>query len=315
MFERTFRVSVPAGATSVALPLGVDRNALLEITDITNPGVKPPTKRNADGSLSITASGAARTLQVGVLQSNPLIATHGAVPDWAAQTEYFKDELVFWMGRIYRAKANIVRGGSGWSLSYPQASQWENTSGDTGHIVDFMAKQPLLNGYWPCDGSVINAPWSPLHGATTPDMRGRVLAGEDLAKGYGYGASGTEAFELSTAHLPRVPIAVTVDGASAGKPTGRGNAQPAGQHSHVLYSCGSGTGEYIDHNTSGSSTGLQSYMNSISSEGNHSHDVIFTGDTMPAHTHTGSVVLNTLPSQLAISARQPTYSVSRFVRL
>lgn len=314
MFSRTFKVTVPAGATSVQLPIGVDRDATLEITNITNPEHPSQTKRLADGTIAITAQAYARTLQIGVTQDNPLIATHGAVPDWTPQTEYFKNELVMWKGRIYRCKSDVVKNGAGWTLSYPYVGQWENTAGDTGLICDFMSFQnPTPDGYWPLDGTTINAPWSPLHGAVTPNLIGRVLS--TAGNGNNYGASGQESVTLASGHLPRGAFPVSVGFSSAGTPTGSVSIGSAGYHSHTLYSCGSGTGSYIDHDTSGSSYNLQSYSSSIGGAGDHSHGASFSGNPLDGHSHSASVTLNTAASQDTISLRQPTFAIYRFVRL
>lgn len=319
MFQRTFRVVVPANSTTVTLPVGIDRDAVLEVTNLTNPEHQSNTKRIADGSMTTAPQPYDRTLQIGVTQGSPLIATHGAVPDWVSQTEYFAGELVYWRKRIYRAKADVTRSNPQFGASAPHHSYWENATGDTGNIVfNVLPNLGETDGLWPCNGSMINAPWSPLHNTRAPNLGGRLLsvAGSDGSRTIpGPGAAPAQNTMLTRAQLPNVNITGVTSTDSAGVPNGTVSLGYSGDHQHTLMSCGSGTSSsFFDHNTSGSSYDAQYYSESVRPAGNHTHSASFSGSSMAGHAHTTSAALNPA-TQTALNYYPDSFALSAYIRL
>lgn len=325
MFERAFKVKVPANATTVDLPLGVDATALLEVTDRDDPTRQVRVRRAADGTVTIDAATFERNLQVSVTQLNPLAPTHGAVPDWSFRTEYFKGELMYWRGHTYRANEDLKRGHSYWNTAYPHWSQWTKIHGHPSELVFMTQVNNESSGFWPCDGTVINAPWSMLHGKTAPNMLGQIVASAGTLKDangntvrtIAQGQNNAQNTAISYTNLPTGQFGVVVAPSSAGTPSGTVNLGYSGEHQHTLASCGSGTSSsYFDHNASGSSYDAQYYSESVRPGGNHTHPVSFAGSPMSAHSHQGSyAVLNNSGAQQPLAYYPACFGIVPHVRL
>lgn len=210
-----------------------------------------------------------------------------------------------------------------------------------------MGNLATPEGYWPLDGTVINAPWSVLHGKTTPDTRNRVLANASSTNALGAFA-GVDLYSLLRSELPNFTLTGTTGtknidhnhsvgtlatgNESAGHTHDKGTlvTSNAGIHTHP-----NSTPSSVTSFQSGSSTYVYNQgTTSSGSAGDHAHPITgSTGDRSANHTHpitgsTGAMVgtathdhtyttpsINGGVSQTQVNMRQATYYVTQLIKL
>jgi hypothetical protein len=209
----------------------------------------------------------------------------------------------------YRATSTHTGGNapsqSGWSsLSIAVASNGV----PTGTIINGLwglasfGSLAIPVGYWPLDGTVINSVGSALHGITTPDTRGQVLANAKASGGAQGTTAGAETVTVARANLPNVAVnptgTFTPVGTVSVANTTVDDTYPT--QSTFLYD---GTGS----STSTGRSGLQANNARV-----HSHTATFTGTNSAVNT---TFNLNGAVTQTAIDLRQATYYVTQLVKL
>ena len=161
---------------------------------------------------------------------------------------------------------------------------------------------PIPSGYWPLDGTIIDAPLSPLHGLTTPDTRGRVLANAKASGGAAGTAVGSETVTIARANLPNTSITTTGNFTPTGTVSVSGTAvtdvQPTGTSYKYDGTAASPNTQYSGQTTSPSPS--------------HSHSATFTGNSGAVST---TFNLNGGVSQTAVDNLQPTYYVTQLIKL
>lgn len=323
MPHRIISVTIPPNSNQIALPVGTAVGAELSVEhDVPDQqGLNIALNPSNSEIANISPSMVERRVTIKIEQDVPFFPTEPiGVSDWKNKYQYKVGHHVWYKGRIYRCTVSHNPNGA----TYLDPTKWVNTSGDTGCIITLapMMTSAIPEGCWALDGSIINAPWSPLHGKSTPNLSGKVVVAAGGSSYVHGGTSGADSYNIVVANLPttQFSISATAAGASAGTPSGTvtGTTTTNGYHYHTLYSADSGTGSYIDHDKSGSSSSIQSYSNSIGGAGDHAHTFSgsLVGNAMANHTHpvSGSVTLNT-GSQSGFSVRQPSVHCTMFVRL
>lgn len=329
MAERSTKIFVPSGATTIKLPDGTTHSAdihaeILEVdADVLN--IKQDIK---DPELArIAASTRSRNVLLKVVQDTPFEAFSptGSEP-WNLKSSYQAGNHVWYKGRVYRAKVDHLPT----DLAYMKPDLWENTTGDTGMVITRMSYygQPMVapEGCWPLDGTQINAPWSPLHGYYTDNLNGKVIVGGSKFANDPYQVgktSGADNFLLSLTQLPKDSITISgkTSQDTAGRPAGTvrisGYTGQSGSHAHSLYGNAGWDGT---NGVGGSDRSSNWFYGTTSSAGDHQHWIDMTGQLsssdMPNHQHSfsGSATLNPYP-QAGISTRQPSVHLLQYVRL
>lgn len=319
-------IKILAGATSVPLPVRTALNATIEIISQGQTSDRVVGVKRAGGALTITPMAIDRTAILQITQDESLSASCGGAAPWSPSRGYGVGSLVFMYGRVYIAmldhgpKPLFTTCGTASQAS--DARPWLNTAGDTGEVKDFFTIKTVADGYWPCDGTTINAPWSALHNSLAYDLRGRITVGYDAsvfqgqAGSFGSG-SGSNTAMIMPVNLPNATYsAVSTTGGGhqitgsvavdTAYPTGN-NPVPVAPNGWTTYDFASiaGTGSFF------ARTAVNNIQNGTTT---HNHSATFTGAYIPDHTHNVSFNLNAA-TQVAISTKPPQLCVYRYVRL
>lgn len=326
MFTKKYVRSIPANSSTILPPLaGVEIGARVVAIDLTD-STKAVTLNIVGQSYEVAPVASTRTIQFEVTQDESLAAVTPSIDDFVAGKHYFKNELVRYKGSQHRAKVEIPAKTATSFL----AAQWENVSHEVGEVVllavSLATSQAEARGLWPCDGTIITAPWSTLHGTISPDLRGELLSSIGT-KGSGSNTRSTRPAPGQTnliyveeKHLPRIniPLSITtrVNEVTAGKCSGRVVIGYDGQHQHPLDQAATSLYGDIYNGTNGGD-GYASSVEYTKWAGAHNHSATFIGEDLSPHTHPatsdGYVLLNRSSNQ------QPyypaSYALSSFIRL
>jgi len=282
MFVREFQTTVPANATSLALPEGTHPTADVQVTLI-GEGSPLGIRHDAAKPLNLLVTkpvAAARKVNVKVSQEFPFSAE---------QLQPF-NARVFQVGSRYK-KDEVVVGAVGGLYRLPSDMNVTNISQQrdlipittqAGEIfMVYSSTAPV--GTWPCDGSVINAPWSKYHGTTTPDLRDRFPR---CASSYNPTGTkgGSDVVAIQQSDLPRVTL--------------QGSTSYDGRHSHNLL----GNAGWDGTNGVGGSDRSQNWWYGTTS-------------TDGVHNHSVTVTLNPNQQQTSLNIRPAFVSILFVIRL
>ncbi len=184
----------------------------------------------------------------------------------------------------------------------------------TGTIIDWVGGMYGLGvpaGYWPCDGTEINAPTSPLHKKKAPDTRNAYKTGGEFTQVGTFAGSNT--YSLKGSDLPKIQLPST---STQYTPSGSVSVSAGGDAStKLIYTTGSKIYHTDNNATNGSS---YRYPNGSpdSTYGTtttwHGHSASFSGYTATI-TLPGSQ-LNT-GTQTAIDMRPRSIYVTQLIKL
>lgn len=142
-------------------------------------GLKYRRSKTDPTKLKITSAPTSATkIVIEIEQDEPFYEfTCYPVAPWLSDRDYPRYSQVFMYGRIYIANSYMPIG-TPFKTTNSMNSQagWVNASGDTGHIIESFSILGVADGYWPLDGTAVNAPWSICHNQQTIDTRSRVLS-------------------------------------------------------------------------------------------------------------------------------------------
>ncbi len=338
--------NLAAGVTYVDLPANTTREARIEVTFQGGKTGKLKAKQDINNPSRLLLSEpipTACTIVVEIDQDESFSTSYtGRVAEYDATRNYVRGSVVFSKGRVYRACNDINIGTTFKTSNVPNASGavWYNTTGDTGCVVESILALSANDGYWPLDGTTINAPWSALHSVVTPDTRQRVLVGaysglasNDYRSNLQY--SGATGYQLTTGNLPQGAFSVSIPADGGHTPSG---SVSVGQHNAYKlqsYRQLSGSGNVTPwFQKSSDSTGnpdgagdndggvwwrqyhrgREDYFvyADVPAQG---HSASFSGNFVNAHSHGGATVTLNASSVASYSVMQPQMSINRYVRL
>lgn len=337
--------NLAAGTTYLDLPSTVTRDARLEVTFQDNKTGNIKAKQDVNNPSRLLFNSplpAACTVVIEIEQDESFSPSYTTkVADYDSTRNYVRGALVFNKGRVYRACNDIPVGVVFRTSNVPNATGqvWYNTAGDTGCVIESILTLTVNDGYWPLDGTTINASWSALHTVTTPDARQRVLVGavaglaaNDYRSNLQY--SGSTSYTLSSANLPSGSFSVSIPADGGHYPSG---SVSVSQHngyklqSYVQQPNGNVTSYFPQpYDTRGNPDGAadsdgsswyRKYWRAVEyyyvyadvpAQG---HSASFSGNYVNAHSHSGATVTLNSGSTAPISVMQPQMSINRYVRL
>ncbi|CAJ1807048.1 hypothetical protein [Aeromonas veronii] len=189
------------------------------------------------------------------------------------------------------------------------ASQAAQSSIPVGTIIDWLGGFYNLSvpaGFWPCDGTDIKDPTSPLNGKKAPDLREVYTAGATDGKGSGT-ILGSNTYALKASDLPAVKAPDTRFDYT---PSGSVSIATGGDHNHPTRVSYGNSGNQIAISATGNGFLNQDIYSNNS--GNHSHTATFSG-TKTTITVPGAM-LNT-STQTQIDMRPKTLYVTKLIKI
>lgn len=338
--------NLAAGTTYIDLPSTVTKDARIEVTfqDNKTGNIKAKQDVNNPSRLLLnTPMQSACSVVIEIEQDESFSSSYTTkVADYDSSRNYVRGALVFNKGRVYRACNDIPLGIVFRTTNVPNATGqvWYNTAGDTGSVIESILTLTVNDGYWPLDGTTINASWSALHTVATPDTRQKVLVGaysglaaNDYKSPLQY--SGSSTYQLSASNLPNGSFNVSIPSDGGHTPSGsvsvsqhnayrlqsyrqltsNNNVTPWFQKSSDSTGNPDGAGD----NDGGVwwrqyHRGREDYFvyADVPAQG---HSASFSGNYVNSHSHSGASVTLNSNTVVPISVMQPQMSINRYVRL
>lgn len=301
MFKRTRKYTIGANESFLILPTGTHKTADISVmSDGAGAALKFTQNVNDPRRLDFPSSPSARKVIITITQEYPFNPDHlqkFAPRAFTFNQSYEAGEMVTAYGGLYICDKNYVIGnvGSAFSirdlrpLSYPVGT------------IQYTPLDTLGEGWYRCDGSVINAPYSSLHGYTSPDLRDKYATGgyynNNIAAGGTMGRYlGTNTVTMDVRHLPTNSFNVSISGDSS---------KIAYLNTYLTTPSDASGDPDGALDTNGSYP--RAYWRGI----NYNNSAYVQ---IPAHGHSGSVQLNT-QSQLAMENRPASAVLNAFIRL
>lgn len=170
----------------------------------------------------------------------------------------------------------------------------------------------LPANYVECLGQVLNDAASPLNGKTMPSLNGRYLIGTTSTTGVSLGANTRT---LTVADMPSTPISAVTGTGGGFTPAGTVTIVKDGLHRHNLEQEAASLWEDINDEFGGNGyNGDADRIETMNSAGAHVHDATFSGNALPTHTHTASLVINA-NNATAIDTRPKSVGVRWIIRV
>ncbi len=177
MFKRTVKHTIAPNQGQLQLPVGTHKTADISVmSDGAGAPLRFTHAANNPSVITFPSSPTVRKVIVTVSQEYPFhphhLQTFRPRPFTFLQS-YAAHEMVSAYGGLYLCDRDYVNGAVGTPFSIRDLKPLSYPVGS----IQYTVLDTLGEGWARCDGSVINAPQSLLHGYTTPDLRNRYPSG------------------------------------------------------------------------------------------------------------------------------------------
>jgi len=214
MFKRIVKVAIPANVNHVSLPAGTHKTADISVS---SDGEGFPIKFTHNVSnpqrIDFAAAATVRKVIITVNQEYPFNTDHiqkFGPRAFLPHKQYQAGEMVTAYGGVYICDKDYNNGSQ---VSIRDLLPLSTPVG----VVVYTPFDTMGEGWWRCDGSMINAPYSKLHGYYTVDMRNKYASGGNYNNNIAAGGQMGSYFNsnnlaLDVRHLPSNQFDLSIEG-------------------------------------------------------------------------------------------------------
>jgi hypothetical protein len=297
MFKRIVKVAIPANVNNISLPSGTHKTADISVS---SDGEGFPIKFTHSAAnpqrIDFAAAATVRKVIITVSQEYPFNTDHiqkFGPRAFLPNKQYQSGEMVTAYGGVYICDKDYNNGAQ---VSIRDLLPLSTPAG----VVVYTPFDTMGEGWWRCDGSMINAPYSKLHGYYTVDMRNKYASGGNYNNNIPAGGQMGSYFNnnnlaLDVRHLPSNSFSVSV-------------SQDPAKYAYLDRVLP------LPRDCSGDPDGATDTNGNYPRAYWRGWDNIQTNVVIPQHSHTASVQLNP-QGQIMIDKRPASANLNAFIRL